>query len=81
MSVHLTPELEKRIEQKVESGRYSSANDVVSEALRLLDERPEDSDASPSTGTKPTAKFGSAKGRVFIADDFDAPLEEFEEYT
>ncbi len=26
-------------------------------------------------------KFGSAKGLVQIADDFDAPLEELEEYT
>ncbi|GAB4580801.1 MAG: DUF2281 domain-containing protein [Anaerolineales bacterium] len=26
------------------------------------------------------AKFGSAKGLIHIADDFDAPLEDFREY-
>lgn len=28
----------------------------------------------------PVPKFGSAKGLIKIADDFDAPLEGFEEY-
>ena len=39
MNVSLTPELEKIIQSKVESGRYLSASEVVSEALRLLEER------------------------------------------
>lgn len=39
MSVFLTPELEKLIDDKVRSGLYSSASEVVSEALRLLYER------------------------------------------
>lgn len=30
---------------------------------------------------RPRPKFGSAKGMVTIADDFDAPLEEFRDYT
>ena len=30
---------------------------------------------------KPERKIGSAKGKVYIADDFDAPLKDFEEYT
>ena len=30
---------------------------------------------------KKRRKAGSAKGMVEIADDFDAPLEEFKEYT
>ena len=25
-------------------------------------------------------QFGSAKGRIWMSDDFDAPLEEFKEY-
>lgn len=29
---------------------------------------------------KPYPKFGSAKGLVEIADDFDEPLEDFQEY-
>jgi antitoxin ParD1/3/4 len=39
MNVSLTPELEKFISSKVESGRYHSASEVVREALRLLEER------------------------------------------
>ena len=41
MNVHLTPELEQLVQSKVKSGRYNSANEVVSEALRLLDHRDE----------------------------------------
>jgi antitoxin ParD1/3/4 len=38
MNVSLTPELEKFVAVKVESGRYTSASEVVREALRLLEE-------------------------------------------
>lgn len=38
MNVSLTPELEKFVADKVESGRYTSASEVVREALRLLEE-------------------------------------------
>lgn len=37
MNVSLTPELEKFVSGKVESGRYSSASEVIREALRLLE--------------------------------------------
>ena len=36
MKVSLTPELERRIAEKVESGLYASASEVVREGLRLL---------------------------------------------
>lgn len=36
MNVSLTPELEKWIQAKVDTGLYSSASEVVREALRLL---------------------------------------------
>ena len=39
MVVHLTPELEDLVREKVETGRYQSEDDVVAQALRLLDER------------------------------------------
>lgn len=39
MNVSLTPELEKLVQDKVKSGRYLSASEVVREALRLLEER------------------------------------------
>ncbi len=34
----------------------------------------------PTAIEKPRPQFGSAKGKVRIADDFDAPLEDFAEY-
>lgn len=39
MNVSLTPELERLIHHKVSNGRYSSASEVVREALRLMEER------------------------------------------
>ncbi len=39
MNVSLTPELEKLIGDKVESGMYQTASEVVREGLRLLHER------------------------------------------
>ena len=41
MNVSLTPELEKLVNEKVRSGMYSSASEVVREALRLLKEQEE----------------------------------------
>ncbi len=38
MNVSLTPELEKFVSAKVESGRYNSSSEVVREALRLLEQ-------------------------------------------
>ena len=42
MNVSLTPELEKLISEKVDSGLYQTASEVVREALRLLRERDQD---------------------------------------
>jgi antitoxin ParD1/3/4 len=39
MNVSLTPQLEAMIRERVDSGRYSNASEVVREALRLLEER------------------------------------------
>ena len=39
MNVSLTKELEELVNDKVKSGRYLSASEVVREALRLLEER------------------------------------------
>jgi antitoxin ParD1/3/4 len=41
MNVSLTPELEKLVNKKVQSGKYSSASEVVREGLRLLQEQDE----------------------------------------
>ena len=39
MHVLLPPELEKLVTAQVQSGRYTSAAEVIREALRLLEER------------------------------------------
>ena len=39
MAIHLTPEFEQLIENKVKSGSYKSASEVIAEALRLLEQR------------------------------------------
>ena len=36
MNVSLTPELEKFVQEKVASGLYTSASEVIRESLRLL---------------------------------------------
>ena len=39
MNISLTRQFEELIEQRVQSGRYGSASEVVRDALRLLEER------------------------------------------
>ena len=41
MNVSLTPELELLVNEKVKSGDYNSASEVIREALRLLKEQDE----------------------------------------
>lgn len=38
MNVSLTPQLEAKIRERVESGRYNNASEVVRDALRHLEE-------------------------------------------
>jgi antitoxin ParD1/3/4 len=37
MTIAIKPELERKIADKVKSGRYASADDVVADALEVLD--------------------------------------------
>jgi antitoxin ParD1/3/4 len=39
MNISLTPQLEKLVSDRVKSGLYTSASEVIREALRLLDSR------------------------------------------
>ncbi|MEO6393732.1 MAG: type II toxin-antitoxin system ParD family antitoxin [Pyrinomonadaceae bacterium] len=41
MNVNLTPELDQLVNDKVKSGLYNSASEVVREALRLMQEKDE----------------------------------------
>ena len=62
MNVSLTPELEKFVNAKVQSGRYNSASEVVREALRLLEEH----DSARATQL---AEFNEELGRRLAALD------------
>ena len=62
MNVSLTPELEKFVSAKVESGRYNSASEVVREALRLLEEH-------DSARAAQRAAFNEVLGRRLAALD------------
>jgi antitoxin ParD1/3/4 len=62
MNVSLTPELEKFVTAKVESGRYNSASEVVREALRLLEEH-------DSARAAQLAEFNQELGRRLAAID------------
>ena len=59
MNVSLTPELEKFVAAKVESGRYTSASEVVREALRLLERWYRE-----EGGEERAARYGSIAARV-----------------
>jgi antitoxin ParD1/3/4 len=39
MTIHLTPHLEELVLQKVSSGLYRSASEVMQEALRIMEEQ------------------------------------------
>ena len=62
MNVSLTPELEKFVSAKVQTGRYNSASEVVREALRLLEEQ----DAARAAQL---AEFNGELGRRLAALD------------
>jgi antitoxin ParD1/3/4 len=39
MNISLTPELERMVDDRVKTGRYASASEVIREGLRLLEEQ------------------------------------------
>lgn len=45
MQVHLSKDLERLVQEKMEGGRYRSPAEVISEALHALDERDQELDA------------------------------------
>jgi prevent-host-death family protein len=55
-----------------------AANDGE-EVIICIDDRPVIK-LVPIESVKPRPKFGSAKGLIWISDDFDEPLAEFREY-
>jgi antitoxin ParD1/3/4 len=45
MNVSLTPELDRYVEEKVKSGRYRSASEVLRESLRIMQQLEEERQA------------------------------------
>jgi antitoxin ParD1/3/4 len=84
MNVSLTPELEQLVHLKVRTGRYTSASEVVREALRLMEERDQmqalhkDEIRKKITAGMASLRAGKgADGDAFLAS-IDAELEELE---
>jgi antitoxin ParD1/3/4 len=51
MKISLSPDVERLIAERVESGRYRSADEVVREGLELLQEREKETRRPSSNGT------------------------------
>ncbi|HMO83796.1 MAG TPA: type II toxin-antitoxin system prevent-host-death family antitoxin [Lacipirellulaceae bacterium] len=49
------------------------------EFVITLDGKPV-ANVTPAAPKKPPPVFGSAKGKIHMADDFDAPLDDFADY-
>lgn len=71
MKISLSPDLERLIAEKVSSGRYSSADEVVREGLELLQERENEAHRPPSNGS---ANLAEAFGNIAS----DVPGEDWE---
>ncbi len=67
MTVDLSPHLEAAIHEKVQSGKYSDANEVVREALDLLEIRDRQTTLREAIDVA-EADFVAGKARVWTPD-------------
>lgn len=77
LTVHLSPQLESMVREKVESGRYASAEEVVQDALRLMQAR-DDAAASQLDALRQEIAEGLADldaGHTVDADSLFAELQ------
>ena len=78
MNVNLTPELEQLVQSKVQTGRYNSPDEVVREALRLMDERDQDREEvrkKIAAGVESLRQGKGIDGEAFFAQ-MEAELDE-----
>lgn len=75
MNVSLTPYLEALIHEKVASGKYGNASEVVREALRLLEERDEAREAKLAV-LRADIEQGLASGSSEAWEGADAIIEQ-----
>jgi len=76
MNIHLSSELEQLVARKVQSGRYGSADEVLQEALLLL-ERRDEIGMQVEEGWQ-SAKRGELVDGDEVFDRLDAELETIE---
>jgi antitoxin (DNA-binding transcriptional repressor) of toxin-antitoxin stability system len=61
---------------------HELVKDVLNgKTIIILDDQNEAVQLIPVSNTKKPRKAGSARGQIWIADDFDAPLADFKPYT
>jgi len=68
MNVSLTPELEKLVQEKVASGLYQTASEVVREGLRLLKERDDRQTSLREAIQEGLTQLETGKYQVYTAD-------------
>ena len=78
MNVSLTPQLEKMIRDKVESGMYNNASEVVREALRLMAERERQSTFRASLD-RARDQIAMGAGIIWTEETMDEILREADE--
>jgi len=72
MNLSLTPELEQFIQNKIESGMYSNASEVVRDALRHMDEHDRWKDLREFMAPR----IAAAKSGDVITQSFDNIIDE-----
>jgi antitoxin ParD1/3/4 len=72
MNLSLTPELEKFIQSKIESGMYSNSSEVVRDALRHMDEHDRWKDLQEFLAPR----IAAAKSGDIINQSFDSIIDE-----
>lgn len=71
--MQLSPEIQQLVQQKIASGRYASADDVVADALRHLDEHA----AWQELRAFLQPRIESAqRGELIAVENFDSIIEE-----
>jgi antitoxin ParD1/3/4 len=77
MKITLTPEIEQLIQEKVNSGKYSSVSEIIGEGMRLLEARDRDKETQLVV-LKEKIKQGidaANRGELIDADEVFAELE------
>ena len=74
-NISLTPELDREVSERIESGRYESASDVMRAALRALSHQEREEELRLEALRKKLE--ASDKSGIFEGDPFDAVYIEF----